>query len=288
MKRMLRCGGLRLLFLTLFSVAAFADMGPKPSVTLDVQGTGEALCYATLLSAKPSTGPYSWAGEDGIGVSVPIEGTETIWQKFSDYQDVDGYYFLQYYEALAPDRNGDGEFIWSYYPPETFKVLLYFPETDRFLCSDSMETYAFHSRFEVFVETDGSLSVSRTYGWGWEVFGFLVRLILTVGIEVLIALFFGFKTKKQLLVILGVNALTQIILNVILISGGFQSVFLFYVLEYFWLEALVFAIEAAVYVFAFRTPREPKKKHPIGYALTANLASFVVGYLASDFFTFIF
>lgn len=287
-KRVFRRGGLLILFLMLCSVAAFADMGPKPSVILSVSGVNAECFYVTLLSESTSTGPYSYAGEDGIPDSIPMEGTEDIWQKFSDYQDTDGYYFLQYYDLLEPGESGSDEFVWGYYPPDTFKVLIYAPETDAFYCSKTMETYAFHSRYEVVAEGKGTLSISRTYGWGWEVFGFLVRLLLTVGIEMLIAPVFGFRSRKQLLVILGVNVVTQVILNVVLISAGYTSVFLFYVLEYFWLEVLVFAVEAAVYMVMLKEPQNGKKLHPIVYSLTANFASLLVGYLLSDLFTFIF
>lgn len=274
------------IFSGLLSIAVFADMGPKPSVTLNIYGLDADEYYVTMFSKNSSTGPYSWAGDGEASVSVSIADTEAVWKKFAEYQDSDQYYFLQYYDVIAREGNKDNtsdKFIWSYYPPEAFKVVIYIPETDQFFSSEPTETYAFKSSFEV-VLSDGQLEISRTYGWGWEVFGFLFRLAGTIGIEVLVAVIFGYRRNREFLVILAMNVITQVILNVVLL-GQYQSIFIFYVLEYFWLEFFVFAVEAAAYIYLFR---KSENRHPIGYALTANAASFLLGYLISGWFPYIF
>ena len=73
-----------------------------------------------------------------------------------------------------------------------------------------------------------------------------IRITLTILIEILIALFFGFRSKKQLCIITIVNCITQILLNVILniinYYSGLYAFRLFYALG----EILVFAIEAVI------------------------------------------
>ena len=46
-----------LFLLAALSVSAAADTGPKPSVRVRFRNMGEELCYGTLISEKPSTGP---------------------------------------------------------------------------------------------------------------------------------------------------------------------------------------------------------------------------------------
>jgi hypothetical protein len=247
----------------------------------------------TLLAEETSTGPYSWAGNGEAG-DLPEDHPE-IWQRFVDYEDSDGFYFLQYLEEC----DESGQFIWDYYPPERFKILVYFPETDQFAISqDIFEQYAFDSYFSAEL---GNLSqandsdvlyfqAEKEYGTGWTIFAFLVRLLITVAVEVLIALAFGYQYKNQLLLILVVNCLTQLLLNFILLLGGYDTYFVWYALKYFLLEAGVFALEAVVYVKYLPQLAElySEDGHPVWYALAANAASFVLGYVVSQWFPRVF
>ena len=50
---------------TLLPITASADTGPKASVRITFENMGDELCYGTLLSEKPSTGPSSvWNGKE--------------------------------------------------------------------------------------------------------------------------------------------------------------------------------------------------------------------------------
>ena len=75
-----------------------------------------------------------------------LELDEEIWRAFVEYQDTDGYYFLQRAWKLDGTNN---ELAWTYYPPDPFKILLYFPEQQVFVVSEICERYAFHSYFSV-------------------------------------------------------------------------------------------------------------------------------------------
>ena len=275
---------LMVFFSSLFSVTAFADMGPKPSVVVDFQGLEGEIYYVTLLAKESSTGPYSWAGE---GYSDPApQGKEEVWQAFLDYRDPDGFFFLQYME----DCSGKDRFFWSYYPPEEFKILVYFPEYNSFsVSSESFAQYAFDSYFTATVSGD-TVIAERTYDMGWEVFAFLFRLLLTLAIELLFAWAFGFKTKELFLTVLAVNVVTQLGLNLFMLYNGYESMFLFYLLTYFVVEVVIVVVEAMVYIFAAKRWREEysRQLHPVQLAVIANLFSFVLGYIVSQWFPFVF
>ena len=127
------------------AVPALADMGPKPTVIVTVKGLPEGECYGTLLSQTDSTGPES--AYESSGYKQLSEGGEEVWQAFDDYAktDPDGFYFLQ----LTWDVASTGTLDWTYYPPETFKVALYFPETGAVVTSGVLQRYAFDSTYEI-------------------------------------------------------------------------------------------------------------------------------------------
>lgn len=72
-----------------------ADMGPKPSVVVDFIGLEDEVYYVTLLSEDTSTGPWSLGNE-----YYEYMGDEAAFEKFCEYEDVDGYYFPEYYFAF--------------------------------------------------------------------------------------------------------------------------------------------------------------------------------------------
>ncbi|MBR3754287.1 MAG: hypothetical protein IKK49_04180 [Clostridia bacterium] len=133
-----------------FSFTAFADTGPKPSVVIELVGLDGRECYGTLLSEDESYGPNR-AWKEGEEMYAYHEDDPGIWRKFVDYKDSDGYYFLQQFWNCTENEG----FKWGYYPPDPFKLLLYFPETDTFAVTPIYESYAFDSYYTVDVSKVG-------------------------------------------------------------------------------------------------------------------------------------
>ena len=286
-------------------ISASADMGPKPSVHITFKGMGEEQCYATLLSKESSTGPYSAFDEryeehyvremEACGIA------EEIWRAFVDYRDSDGYYFLTGALWRVDEQKGFG---WTYYPPDSFKILLYYPEREAFVVTDIYERYAFDTYYtvdlrgvDIEVETndaqtngayerdpdDNTPRVYRSYQWWREVFSAIVRFLLTIAIEMGIGVLFGIRGKREYLLIAGVNVVTQIALNGMLnlLSGmwGIGVVLLVYLI----LEIGVVLVEAAIYAEVLRKVSQiekPKRFYGI-YSLVANAASFLLGLVIS-------
>lgn len=98
------------LLATAVPTAAYADMGPKPSVRIAFAQMGEELCYATLLSKTPSTGPASaWNGEEEDIRYGDLE--PEIWRAFVGYRDEDGFYFCRRHGAATRQRVSPGRTI---------------------------------------------------------------------------------------------------------------------------------------------------------------------------------
>lgn len=268
------------------SITAYGDIGPKPSVVINFEGLENEKYYVTLLSEVTSTGPHSVLGEHPGNQRYHEDDKDyDIWMKFVSYKDKDGYHFLQYFS----DCTETSQFTWGYYPPRKFKILLYFPEYDKFVVSEEVyERYAFDSYYfvdakglDIQAETsDLSIKAVRNYEYKWELVSLFARIIATIIVEILMALLFGFRSKKQLLVIGTVNIITQSILNILLNIFNYNQGSMAFVFHYVWMELLVFAIEAAAYSALLHkySAREPVKRWAVPlYALAANAVSFGAG-----------
>lgn len=280
------------MLITVFSVTAYADMGPKPSVRITFEGLGDELCYGTLLSKNKSTGPASvYNGEPDYAVhSGNYDWTELdyeTWKAFVEYKDTDGYYFLQ----EGWQVNETKSLAWTYYPPSSFKILLYFPQSGTFITSGIYEAYAFDSYFTVDMsDLTNILIAEKSYDYTWELISMLVRIVFTIILEIGIAILFGFKNRKQLLIISCVNISTQIILNVLLNFINYSSGSMAFTVYYILFEIIVFAIEAAIFCFTLHrfSDKERKRYIPIIYALVANALSFGAGFLIAKLIPGIF
>ena len=288
-----------------FAVFVNADIGPKPSVHINFENLGDELCYGTLLSETDSLGPASaWNGTEedarhnGNQYYDWAELDYETWKAFVEYEDTEGFYFLQ--EGWRVDETK--ELAWTYYPPSKFKILLYFPESDSFAVSGIYERYAFDSYFTVDMSgieinavdyneelsNNNNLYAEKSYDYFDEIMSLIARIIITIAIEVGIALLFGFGSKKPLIFITAVNAVTQIILNVLLNLINYKSGQMAYVAFYVMAELAIIVFEAVSYGIFLRILSEDKKGLPVVYAIVANVVSFGAGMFISVAFPGIF
>ena len=280
-----------LLLSVMLATTVFADMGPKPFVEVRVEMEGEQRFYfATLLSKEESTGPHSavepgsendeWYRKHG-GLSV--KGKEA-YDVMLHYQDPDGYYFLG--EVFSCSGNS---FRWGYYPPYTFKVLLWFPDTGELVCSEPQNRYAFESVFDATL-SGGSLHLEKNLNIPGKTLSFLARVAATLLLELALALLFGYR--KGIRYVLIANLVTQLGLNAALAiyahSSGSGDMFFF--LFYLLLELIVFVAEAIFYCFILAKTNEkhPGKWRVVLYALLANALSFVGGYFLNVLWPMVF
>lgn len=267
---------LMILGFLMLPTTVYADMGPKPSVVIHFSGLEEEKYYVTLISQDDSTGPYSYGNP-----YYDWMGEEWVFNKFCEYTMPDGYYFLSYMENCSDDDT----FEWGYYPPQEFRILLYFPEHDTFLeIEGNYERYAFDSYFSVEVDTPTSnskITAEQDYYFALEITSLIARIIGTVLIEIIIALLFFYRDKKSLLIISVTNIVTQIVLNILLNIFNFKSGPWAFTFHYVWMELVVFGIEA--FLFCRLLPRTDsdteKNKTALCYSFIANLISFFAGML---------
>lgn len=255
-------------------LTARADSGPKPSVVITAEGLEGRTCYGTLLSEDPYNGP-----PDLAAIQAPDRETPEyeIWLAFEEYGDDDQFSFWGCFWKLGED----GSFQWDLSTvPKTFKVLLYFPDEGGFMTSEIGERYAFDSYYTMDLSGSGSgvsIPLTESYNYTKEIVSLIARILITILLELLLALLFGFREKRQLLLITAINVLTQVILNVAVnilwyTRGTFFFIFILG-------ELIVMFIELVLY-FAFLPGVSRKPADPVrifAYAILANLLSLAAG-----------
>lgn len=251
---------------------AYADIGPKPEVTITVVNAPEGVLYLDLLAqGEPMDQPYS--NSNGECDPAFLDNLRSL--------EGDGW-VLAYTTGVA--RNApvfgdvrpreDGTWRFSYVGlPETFRVAA--ATADEAKAAEVSYTRDFVDNI--------------VYDWQANTvreatpppLRFLIRLAATLIPTLLIegALFwlFGFRERRGWLVFLAVNTATQVGLHLavgsILPQAGWH--FLNYTLTILIPELIVWMAEAAAYAFLLR---EHSRGRRVGYAFAANFASFVLGY----------
>ena len=292
-KAILRRMPLVLLLMVLLGTYAFADFGPKPSVVVEFKNAGDQEYYVTLVAREDKLGgPYH---RITIADQSEIQNP-TVWNRLVGYEDPDGLIFAGNVQKLT----GDGAYEWSYCPPEEFRILVCIPSNGYVQVSKEIQSqYAFDSYYQVDFDdlpenwngAVGTFPVTRKYNVLWQAGAFLLRLAVTVVIECLLAVCFGFTKKRQLWLIFGVNCATQLAMNLLILTQGSVHIFVFYVIQYALAELGVMLAEGLVYYLALpklADPNDTRKEHPIWYAVVGNLSSFVLGYFLSNWFPMLF
>ncbi len=250
---------------------AYADIGPKPEVTITVVNAPEGVLYLDLLAqGEPTDQPYS--NSNGECDPALLDNLRSL--------EGDGWVLAYTTGTKGPPVFGDvrpredGTWRFSYVGlPESFRVAA--ATADEAKAAEVSYTRDFVDNI--------------VYDWQANTvreatpppLRFLVRLAATLIPTLLIegALFwlFGFRDRRGWLVFLAVNTATQVGLHLavgsILPQAGWH--FLNYTLTILIPELIIWAAEAAAYAFLLR---EHSRGRRVGYAFAANFASFVLGY----------
>ncbi len=267
------------------TTTAKADMGPKPFVEITFKNLPDGNLYCTLLSKTESTGPYSHDYSH-----YQVSGNETVAEidnAFSSYTDKDGFYYLHYFSLV----DNDTPFRWGYYPPHTFKILIYSKTEDKFIVNDEiLERYAFSSYFTSDYagatpnNTATDIKTVKSYNYFLEIVKLILRIAVTIGIEIAIALLFRYRGNKLTFIVI-VNVITQVLLNIGLNLYNYNSGALAMGFYYILWEIVVLIVETLAYIIGMRIIENKNgEKHRfflihLLYALAANIASFGIGVL---------
>lgn len=254
------------LLLVLFSVPAHADTGPHPSVSVTFTNLPDSVHYATLIAEKESYGPHRAISKPQMNDSYERFLASSA---FLEVAAETGYYYWGHLYEIE-----DGRIRWGYYPPERFMILLYDEANGAVYTSGVTERFAFDSIYRVTLQEDGTLYVEKESQQFKTIYNVAVRLVTTVLVEILVALLFGYRSKKELLIIGITNILTQALLNWYLIVGDTYPDSTIWLFRFLAMELAVFIGEAVIYAKCLKSH---SKKRAVLYAITANMASLFSG-----------
>lgn len=254
---------------------AYADLGPKPELTVTVVNAPEGELYLDLLVQGTPAEYHSWFSEDDEAACDPV-----ILQNLRSLE-VDGRVL-----AYSTGASGNAPVAGSLHPREDgtwFFFYIGLPERFWLAAATADEAKA--------VDTVYTRQFTSHIVYDWQAntvreatpptARFFIRLastlIPTLIIEGILFRLFGFREKHSWLVFVVVNVVTQIGLH--LAVGTTISRSGWYFPSYFFLllipELVIWAVEAAAYAALLQ---EHSRRRRISCALLANIVSFVLGF----------
>lgn len=255
---------------------AYADMGPKPELTVTVVNAPEGTLYIDLLAeGTPRDIPLS--EQSGLDQAVmerlhSLEGDGWVLVVSTGRSvPVFGYVYPSGY------TNGNPTYHFSYTGlPGEFKLAAA-------TADEAKTTQLFvRERFYTSVVYDwaaNTLTYKTPTPLLWAAH-FASTLIPTLIIEGLVLWLFGFRAKRSWAVFLCVNVATQIALHLVCAALDISVMDMaFFWLFYLFLlvpELVIWGVEAAAYGLLLS---EHSRGRRVGYAFAANILSYAVSYL---------
>lgn len=270
------------------SVVVHADTGPKPDMQIEICNLPKSdyiVAYATKY--KEYMGPHH--------SFIPGDTSDKHYGEtnFGDVEDLtivynnvtlpEGWYLcdISSFYSNSTDLLIKSGYMW----PTEFILIIYDKVSNEYYLTEETKTYAFHSYFKydmndyknTSITLEKKIVLEKSYKYGKEILTFMLRLLITLGIELLLALLFKFD-KKSFVIIAITNAVTQIGLNIALnLTAYFNGKSVFYIYYYILIELLIVVVEAVVYRLLCKRGKDGTKKWIISYAILANVLSFVIG-----------
>ncbi len=293
-----------IIFILAISIISFsitlADTGPKPTSYIEITGIDEDYYFDLLIE-------YDY--EVPILSSLEIQ-EQLSWEYYSDiyptvlngYQDDDGFASYTLYTSMPhtiSQLDNPDEYLIGYFSaPSVFKIVIV-TESNEIYISDIINKTYFSASF-VFDISLNSISeeehtsyvydgdnyfdvyynvgdVNQGYPIIQMIIFAIVGLIVTLIFEIGILYLFKYRNHRTFKIVFYTNIATQLFLNLFII---FSYYIWYIIIDSFGLliigEFLVFMIEIVIYSYFIK---ENHKVNMSLYAIIANAASFVLGYL---------
>lgn len=282
-----------LIILTLSVFTVFADAGPKPSFEISFSGV-ENNSIAAIISDEEEFGNWrafdikspdlydEISGGSDIYSNHLADNLDAFIKRLSEYKPSDKYRYISYTETVSDKTGLSGTYL-----PNSFKIILYSPKSNKLSVSEKTNCYGLFSKskYKVNVKKGEITSVSTTsslnssYNRFIVFIKYLVSLIFTLGIEILIALIMKINTKHLILTITATNiiSLTAMSMLIYIINPPvYGTLFSF---PYAFFEIGVTIAEIIAYMILFpKYEKEviiPKQKIII-YTVLANAATYAL------------
>ena len=255
-----------------------ADTGPKPSLAIQCEGFPDN-AYITVLSTVKDYGPNT--SQTAMDYEIREEewyahapADREVYSAFADEAERlrktgEELYFWGVVSSCAE------EYLFGYWPPEEYRVLVWLRDTDDFILSE--DTYS-RPAFRTVLKCEyrsGSLDIKDVSDTGISAPGMAMRVFLTIAVEYAVGLMFMKYTFKSRIAVFSVNVLTQILLNAALSNAAliFGSGMPMYLAVLLVTELLIILLEWLIY----RKVIGKDLEYPLQYSVLANVLSYGAG-----------
>lgn len=275
MKRLGRCVILFCVMAVLLTGTASANSAaPDYRVAVKVVNGPEDVYYLDLLEesgGKIET--YQLEGMDQGLLEAMKDAIPDGWKPCTTSMS-------QWEDHFSGDLAGeDGVHVFhGYHTPKVFRIIIVTKSGESWV-SNELERKVMQSQVTVDWEAKTASIMPKWAAFGMQL---LSTLIPTLVIEGLLLLAFGLASKRNWLVFLAVNLVTQTALSAFLANELLQSGFYalrIYLVIMIPVEIVIALVEANVYK---RLMREVSKRRTFWYGITANAASYILGWAAVE------
>ena len=278
MRRSLRSLLFLLLAVSLLTIPAFADMGPKSQLIVRVENGPEGLYYLDLLAEGPAVDLHNYLSDEELAELDPtlletfIDAVPSGWHACVA-QGVKGAPIFGHLTAQEP-----GVHHFSYHGvPWTYRILMV-SQTGEIYLSDVQERTVLQSSVTV---DWAAQTISAPPTWVGYLLQFAATFLPTLFLEALILVFMGLtQERRNWIPFLLVNLITQGALaawcSVTFMREGFGIMFM---LLFVPAEVIITLVETLVYR---RFLAHRSRSRVLVYGVAANVASAVLGWFLSE------
>jgi hypothetical protein len=255
----------------LFPAPAYADVGPKPSLTVNARNMPEMTCYLDLLVDYPRKNGYSNIREkskyDPKMLTVLEQYNEDGWRPAM----ATGTRIPVSGDIICHVEDGRCSLAFSYSGvPDRFKIIVVSAD-GRVAVSNIVERRAFDSTVDFDYATGQAVEQAPVLAYFWQ---FAKACLATLFIEGLMLVLFRFALKANWKPFILINVFTQTILTLSVCYAMFRHGTLAAFLLYLLLEIVILALETALFVSFLQGHSRWRR---LVYSLSANTVSFFIG-----------
>jgi hypothetical protein len=275
----------------------YADMGPKPTTTVEIIGLDKPYSFDLLYEVYKDVRVLS---EEEVLLQIEYDYYKDDFPSvLNGYQDSDGFasYTLYTSEPHNISQEDTHTFKCGYFsPPNVFKIVLVLESGDM-IVSDIVRKTLFNAYF-TFDLSDFSITeseydfeegnriynidddyISEDIPFSRTILYVILAVIITILTEAFILFLFMYRKKESYKIILWVNLITQFLLHGSIIVGGLLGSLFGYIGVLILGEFLILIIETIIYLFLLK---ERSKINVIFYTLFANISSLLIGIILSS------
>lgn len=285
MKKSLRTVFLLLFTMTILTVSALADTGPKPQLTVKVKNAPDELYYLDLLA----TGEWEHEGEEdysGLSWSYTDEERAALDEDLLAALHAaipEGWHActvqgtthsVPMWGDIVGEVSGEVRLhTFGYHGvPDEYRILVVQKSGEVWVSSETYTRETLQSSVTVDLASGEVTVPSTAKSYALQ---FLSMLLPTLLIEGVLLLAFGYRSKRSWLVFLAVNLVTQggfaAYLAVTVLNHGVSGWSLIFFIP---IEVVILIVEWVLY---YKLLTEKGKERASAYAIAANVCSAVLG-----------